>query len=141
MRKGPNSDSNDEPRDDIDQEIAGFNPTQGELMALARHWTIEMYKTHLDCFYTGAICGMDFRWMLYCQKRRSRVAEWITGEDLKQADAVALDEFGASLDPEHWQILRDGTPEQLEAHRLEMQNRWMGSDDDNDSGDAEAHPS
>lgn len=141
MRNGPKFDSNDEPQDDIDQEIPGFNPTRRELMALAKHWTIEMHKTDLDCFYTGAICGMDFRWMRYCQKRLSRVAEWLVGTEFKQAQEAASEEIAKSFDPQHWEILQNGTEEQLDALRQEMQDRLMGSDDDNDSSDAAAHPS
>ena len=100
--------------------IDGFLPTQHELIQLAKYWTKVAVEIEFDWFLFQGTGSTDIRLQPFAWRRVSRITRVLGHEEVGKAVEEAYDEFGKGCDPRTWRIFRNGTPEEREALRDEI---------------------
>lgn len=102
------------------EEIQGFVATRHELIQLAKYWAEKAIHIDYLWFLYEQTGSSDRRVRAFAWRRVSRIAEMVGKEEGDEAVKQVYEEYGKSQDPRVWNIFLNGTAEEREAFREEM---------------------
>jgi hypothetical protein len=107
-------------------EVSGFIPTKHELKEIVKYWHLRrLYNRFFYWFHYGQSGSTEWRISIYAQRRIARVEELLSEKDVEEAVSDAEGDFKDRyrISDEDWNIYKNGSEEEWDAHRAQCLDR------------------
>ena len=100
-----------------------FVPTRYELTQLAKCWMTIVINLRFDYFLYTQTGSSEWRLGAFARRRVGRIGKILGQDEINKVIDQAYEEYGKEQDPRAWSIFLNGTPEEKEAFRDEIQQK------------------
>jgi len=116
-------------------EIPEFVPTKHELIQLAKYWIGRSLDNDFFYFTYAQTGSSEWRTNKYADRRIDRAAEILSEDEMKQLIAEAEKDFKEKygISDEDWNIFKNGSKEEWQAHQDKVQQEIMTQLSETDS--------
>src|ERR1700730_18115854 len=99
------------------QEVAGFVPTQGELVHLLKYWVRKAIDDRYFIFWGQSFGSSDFRAIDRDWERVNEIAHILAEAETNKAVTKAYEEIALEFDQCDWIVFRYGTEKEQTAYQ------------------------